>query len=293
MYTALADTPLDLLFERYRARLVNRGRKPASIYNFVRAAVPFQRWLTERGMAPADVTEDDVDAYFAPTRFPHAQGTRRMHAVQIRAAYAYALRRGWVARDPFADFELPQEPTPAPDVLSSAELREMHTLCRNWKHETLWALLAYTGMRRDELRRAAWEDIGLEAMTISTVGKGGKRRIIPIHPALAEVLERAPDSRMYTTDRQGAVLWTETGRTFYAGVQPFGRAKEAFASNQGFHIFRRTVATSLFRNGVPPDVIDRIMGWAPAGVRARYYINVPIDDLHRAILRLYADDPLG
>jgi hypothetical protein len=39
----LADSPLDLLFERYRTRLINRGRKSQTIYNFVRAAVPFQR----------------------------------------------------------------------------------------------------------------------------------------------------------------------------------------------------------------------------------------------------------
>jgi integrase len=289
----LADSPLDLLFERYRTRLMNRGRKPQTIYNFVRAAVPFQRWLEERGVAPADATEDEVDAYFSPSRFPQSPGTRRMHSVQIRAAYRYAHRRGWVKADPTVDFELPPEPDPTPTVLSSAELRTIRDRCRNWKHETLWGLLVYTGMRRDELRRAAWEDVDLDALTLSVVGKGGKPRTVPIHPALAEILERASDANAHTQgEKTGAVLWTETGRTFYSGVQSFERALQPIAPEHGFHVFRRTVATSLARNGVRPDVIDRIMGWQPRSIRDRYYVVTQLDDLHRAILKLYLDDPI-
>lgn len=44
---------------------------------------------------------------------------------------------------------------------------------------------------------------------------------------------------------------------------------------------------------MPGDVIDKIMGWAPAGVRARYYVKTKDASLQKAILKLYADDPLG
>jgi len=39
-------------------------------------------------------------------------------------------------------------------------------------------------------------------------------------------------------------------------------------------------------------VIDLIMGWAPSSIFRRFYDNVADDELHRAILRLYADDPI-
>ncbi len=286
------ESRLDLLFERYIARLANRGRRPQTIYNFTRAVTAFQDWLGRQDIAVADVGEDEIEAYFAPSRFPHSQGTRRMHAIQIRAAYAYGLRRGWVAADPFADFELPTLPNPDPDVVPSAELRAIRARCRNWKHETLWGLVVYTGMRRDELRRLTWEDVDLDALTISTVGKGDKPRVIPVHPELQKLIERAPDARARTDERVGAVLWAEQTRGHYSTPNSFERIKVPI-TDRGFHIFRRTVATSLFRNGVPGDTIDRILGWAPAGIRARYYLSVQADDLHRAILRLYRDDPLG
>lgn len=58
------------------------------------------------------------------------------------------------------------------------------------------------------------------------------------------------------------------------------------------HDFRRTVSSSLGYNGVQEPLIDRIMGWAPRSVYRRFYRGVVDVELKRAILKLYADDPL-
>ena len=79
----------------------------------------------------------------------------------------------------------------------------------------------------------------------------------------------------------------------YADGRSFEMLKEGFAPDYVFHRFRKTVATSLADNDVPGDIIDKIMGWAPAGVRAKYYVKTKDVSLQRAILKLYADDPLG
>jgi site-specific recombinase XerD len=100
-----SETPLALISERYITRLVNRGRKPQTIANARHALIAFAAWLDEQGIAGEDVTEDHIEAYFAPSRFPHSQGTRRVHAMQVKAAYRYAHRRGWVKTDPFVEFE--------------------------------------------------------------------------------------------------------------------------------------------------------------------------------------------
>jgi len=79
----------------------------------------------------------------------------------------------------------------------------------------------------------------------------------------------------------------------YATGQSFEKLKSKFAPDVGFHHFRKTTATSLRRNGVDPGVIDAILGWAARNVQDRYYVAVVDADLHKAILKLYADDPLG
>jgi site-specific recombinase XerD len=136
---ATADIVLDPIFERYKTRLVNRGRKVQTISNFVRAVAPFQWWLEQQGMKLADVDEETLETYFAPDHFKslgYANGTRRLHAMQVCAALRYAHRKGYITVDPTTDFEKPPEPQPDPKekLLSSAQLRECWGRCRNWRH---------------------------------------------------------------------------------------------------------------------------------------------------------------
>jgi integrase len=309
---ATADIQLDPIFERYKTRLVNRGRKPQTISNFVRAVAPFQHWLEQREIALTDVDEETLESYFSPASFEamgYSGGTRRLHAVQVSAALKYAHRKGYIATDPTADFEKPPEPDPDPKkkLLTSAQLRECWGNCKNWRHETLFALLAFTGLRREETRLLAWEDIDIKENVIHVREAGakyGKRRDVPIHPFLREILLRAPGNPLdgpepnfvagpLGHDRKGAVLWTRDRKRHYAGGKSFEKLKDGFALGYGFHHFRKTAATSLRRNGVDPGIIDAIFGWAARNVQDRYYVAVVDADLHKAILKLYADDPLG
>ena len=59
------------------------------------------------------------------------------------------------------------------------------------------------------------------------------------------------------------------------------------ATNRPVHRIRKTASTSLRREGVHTDLIDRIFGWSPTSVRQRYYSGADDEELHEAILRLY------
>lgn len=302
---------LDPIFQRYQTRLVNRGRKPQTIANFTRAVVPFSNWLAQEGLSLKDVTEETLETYFSPANYlklGYAPGTRRMHAVQVSAALRYAHRKGYLDADPTTDFECPPEPDPDPakKLLTSAQLRQCWQDSPTWRHQTLFALLAFTGCRRDEIRLLAWEDIDL-AQNIIYIrqAKGDKRREIPVHPFLREVLLSTPANPLHGQStpldsllplghgRTGAVLWTRDRKSFYAGGQSFEKLKRPFAPSYGFHHFRKTTATSLRRNGVDPGIIDKILGWSARSIQDKYYVTHSGADLHKAILRLYADDPLG
>jgi integrase len=307
---ATVEVDLDPIFARYQTRLINRGRKPQTISNFVRSVVPFQNWLRTENIALGDIDEEVLERYFSPANYAalgYSPGTRRLHAVQVSAALSYAFRKGEIKVDPTTDFEKPPEPDsdPAKKLLTSAQLRECWKGCRDWKHQTLFALLAFTGMRRDEIRLLDWQDIDLtqNIIHVREGAKYDKRRTVPIHPFLREILLTAKyphpepnfgaDLLVLGHDRKGAVLWTRDRKTFYAGGMSFEKLKRGFAPVVGFHHFRKTAATSLRRNGVDPLLIDSIFGWAARNVQDKYYVGVVDDDLHKAISKLYADDPLG
>ena len=272
------------MFAAYHARLARLRRSSQTEKNFLMAAVALQSWLDTAGIDPADVPGWALEEYFAALAL--AVATKKLHLRCIRGAYRYALRRGLVDRDPTLDVEIERVPDTEPRILSPTELREVRDGCRTKAHSLLFHLFAYAGLRRVEARTLTWDQVNLKKATMTVMGKGSKLRKVPIHPMLGEELH---------TCRQ--VLYQPVLRTHWgkpatdSTVQAWIEQIRGGTDARG-HDFRRTVASSLYRNGVPTDTIDKIMGWAPRAVRSRYYVNIADDQLQQAILRLYADDPV-
>lgn len=271
---------MSLVFDQYSERLRRKRKSPHTIRLFADAAGKLTTWLQAQGLTAETATMDDLEAYF--DQLPLAPSSRNVHLRYIRAAYNYAAKRGSIRHNPALDVEEVEEDPREPRVIPNAELRAI--LDGAWlPRDVMFAhLLAYTGCRRGEVVRLRWEDVRPEDGVLYVMGKGRKPRYVPIHPALGELLARGGDSEFVvsSTGRNGcaAQTVTEMTRRLHPTYTP--------------HDYRRTVATSLARNGVRDDLIDRIMGWAPDSVRGKFYRQIATPELQRAILRLYADDPL-
>lgn len=272
-----------LLFDQYAERLRRRGASPHTLRAFTTAARKLDGYLSVEGLTAETATMTALEDYF--DSLDYAASTKGTHLRYIQAAFNYGVKRGTLRHNPALDIAVPEPPPTEPRIISGFELREIKagiTLDRDWM---FFHLLAYTGMRRSEIRGLKWvENVRPETQTIRVIGKGQKPRLCPIHPALGEVLsERAGDSGAYVVQSSG-----EHGIAMDTIMGITRRLHPTYTP----HDYRRTVATSLRRNGVDSGVIDRIMGWAPSSIFRRYYDNVADTELRRAILRLYADDPV-
>jgi integrase len=78
----------------------------------------------------------------------------------------------------------------------------------------------------------------------------------------------------------------QAGAYYSATATGFRKLLASF-SDYGFHCFRKTLASSLYANGVLPPTIDAIFGWAPTSVRDRYYVSIDHEDLAAAIKKAY------
>lgn len=266
----------------YLDRLLRRGRHPASMRNFTRAWRSFEGWCTNNGVSPELAESWQLEEYFFGLAY--APTTKRMYMAQVRAAYRYAIRRGSILSDPTIDLEFPKVPETIVRTLTNGQLREIKSNCFNDRQWLMFHLFAYTGCRRNEIRELHWDQVNTTNNTIFVTGKFNKSRLIPIHPALGEVMSgfKQPTGK--------AVLGNAYGRPFHYTY--YDDILKSFAPTATFHDFRRTVASSLDANGVEEGVIMKIMGWAPKTVFDRHYRNVAPERLQRAILKLYADDPL-
>lgn len=271
---------MTLIFDEYRERLQRRRRHPSTIKGFNVAVQRFSHWCEEHGVDPTEPDPIVLERFF--DELDYKPSTKRGYLKHIRAAYRYGMSRGVISRDPTVDVELEREPDKTPRIIPIEVLRTSKRMARDDQQVLLFHICAYTGARQFEITKMRWEDIDLEARTIEVIGKAGKRRLIPIHPALGEILVGMTSRGFLFPGRHGEEANKTTMRY----------RLQHFAPEWGFHDFRRTVASSMDANGAEEVAINQIMGWAPKGVFNTYYRNVAPERLQQAILRLYASDPL-
>lgn len=273
----------DPLLLAYEERLRRLRRDPKTVVMYRQTARRFQAHLDDLGLAAADVEPWALEEYFAGLDL--APGTKHAHLKRLRSAYTYAHRRGVVSVDPTRDVQIERVPDAEPCIVPNSRLREMKESISRDREWAQFHLLTFAGLRRAEAIHLDWKNVDLETSTLSVLGKGGKLRKVPIHPALAEALTdlRHREGKILLPRRSGEAIGSDTWDAMLRSYT--GGAYTA-------HDFRRTVASSLYANGVETDTIDKIMGWAPRAVRSRYYVKHASDALQRAILRLYADDPV-
>lgn len=234
-----------------------------------------------RGRTSCVAAEATVAGSFSPR-------TVRLHAENLSAVFNYAVRRGLIQRSPMETVRLPREADKEPRILQGGELRHILANVMTDAQELLVMLLMYTGMRRNEIRHLEWDDLTPTSIRVKS-GKGGKLRYVPMHPALGEVIITAtPLSPYVFPSRQRRTSGLPMSEATFSRLLEDVRG-DVLCS---FHDFRRTVASSLFANGVDTLIIDKILGWAPRTVGSRYYIASAPLMAQEAILKLYADDPV-
>lgn len=302
---------MHLIFEQYLERYRRLQMTDSATRNLVRTAELFE----ESGLDPLTATDVEIEEWLAGLRAPvpcgHAphqggdektapmQGNRttqalaprtvRLHLENLSAVYAYAVRRGVLKANPAELVRLPREVDREPRILKTSELRYMLGNVMTDDQERCLLALMYTGMRRNELRHLQWNDISPTSIRVRT-GKGGKLRHVPLHPALAEslIMRADPTAPYVFPARQRSKAGAPLSEASFSRLLEDVRGSVVCS----FHDFRRTVASSLYANGVDTLIIDKILGWAPRTVGSRYYIAAAESVTQRAILKLYENDPV-
>jgi integrase/recombinase XerC len=145
----------------------------------------------------------------------------------------------------------------------------------------LLALFAYGGLRRSELLGLDWDDVDLERRLIRVrKAKGGRQRVVPIHPGLvplfveyAATREAAGDRALFVGVHGKRLSPTILSVTFrrYTHVTP--------------HTLRHVFATELLSAGANLRQIQELLGHKHLDSTQRY-TRVNAHQLHGAIKRL-------
>ena len=209
---------------------------------------------------------------------------------QIIVAFAnWLLRTGRLASNPLLTVAKLDEQNDRRRIrrpITDDELASLVKVARP-RGRALWYLLAaLAGLRKGELLSLRWGDIDLKAETLSVRNsKAGRVDEIPLHPQLAAELAAAWPAMALPSAPVFARCVTDQTRR-----EDFERAEIKLVDDAGrvadLHACRTALGTRLARQGVAPQIAQRIMRHADYRTTLRHYTVLGLVDTARAVNEL-------
>lgn len=149
------------------------------------------------------------------------------------------------------------------------------------KMRTVVLLLATTGLRLTECMSLRRDGVDLEARELRVVGKGNKRRVVPLLESTAQALAAYLEERL----SDSPFVFPGNTKTGYAEIYNVEKTLkraclravvEPFTPHQLRHLY----ATEMLRSGAKLEVVGRILGHASIGITADIYRHVNRDEMH-------------
>ncbi len=136
------------------------------------------------------VQTSDMQAFV--DRLDMAPRSRENYRRTFQALWNFAKRRGYLPRDRSTEADHLDTIKTREGAIGIYQPDQLQSAMSNatGAAQLMLALGSFTGLRTAELHRLEWTDIGMEHVTVQAhKAKTGARRIIPILPALAAVLQ--------------------------------------------------------------------------------------------------------
>ena len=238
-----------------------RGLSPRTISERIRIV---RQIAHDMGTQPEGLRAIDISSWMG--RFPAHSATRGTYFAAIKAWSRWLVENDIRLDDPTIRVGTPRvnrrQPRPADtrhiDVVKASGIRYL-TLVKI-DHG------AYQGMRVSEIAQVHGHDIDFVARTILVHGKGGKERLLPLHPTIAEHARNLPRKRWWFPAGDGRVGHV-SGNSVSAVVS---RAFERIDAPVTAHMLRHWFATQLLAAGVDIRVVQELLGHESLGTTALY-----------------------
>jgi site-specific recombinase XerD len=221
----------------------------------------------------------------------------------LKCFFRFLLENEQLERDPALVLRTPKKREALPDVLDRRELARLLAATERddvWKRNhdgkrerdrLLLALFAYAGLRRSELLGLDWADVDLDRRLLKVrKAKGGRQRVVPIHPALEPLF--LDYLRVRAHDSEPALFVGVQGRRLSQTImtQTFLRYARAAGVTERKrvtpHTLRHVFASELLRAGANLRQIQELLGHKHLDSTQRY-TRVTAHELRGAVKRLH------
>jgi integrase/recombinase XerC len=193
----------------------------------------------------------------------------------LKSYFKFLRSRGLVENNPMLKVVAPKVGKRLPNYVSEQSMELLkdeipyESGLAGQRNKCMIELLYGTGIRQSELIQLKLESIDHAARAIKVLGKGNKERIIPLHPALYEILTQYINVRQsthYVTSEKTDLFLTNKGESLYPKLV-YNIVKRYLSyvttiEQRSPHTLRHTFATHLSNNGADIKAVRDLLGHA-------------------------------
>ncbi len=283
------DGALDDYIQHLR---VERGLSAHTVDAYAHDLARFLAWLDDEGAALEHVDEARVAAHLVTLSQAGLSARTQARALSsIRGFFRFLVQEGRQALDPTELLEGPRLLRKLPGLLNRDEVVRLleapgGTKPNRIRDRAMLHTMYAAGLRVTELTELDLGDLNLEEGFISALGKGNKRRIVPIgahaRAALVEYLTTVrpkwarPASRACFVTARGTTM---TRQGFWKLVKRYATAA-GITKSISPHKLRHSFATHLLDGGADLRSVQTMLGHADIST-TQIYTHVTGDHLHK------------
>jgi len=211
------------------------------------------------------ITKDLIEKYKGK-RLSEIGDKKRMINLELlclSALWKYAHEHGKCNDEPIRMKPLPYR-RPLPEVLSKGEIEAIITHSDPY-HRAMLCCLYYGGLRMDEVFNLKTKDVMPAPGYMRVTGKGGKTRIVPMHPEVKKAMEEHLCCQNVVSDlvfpslqrkrKNPGRVPTDMRRALWGAMKRAGITKRVTP-----HMLRHSFATHMLENGQDLRTIQELLG---------------------------------
>lgn len=285
---------------------------------YSQAAVKFMQFCVEQNLRLKALPPGVLTTFSEHMTYNQlSPGSVHTHTAGAKKFLIWLQQRGFISRTPFDSPDLPRITHELPNALGQSDIVKFlaHANAQHEPQRTAMMLLPFCGLRSDELVHLRLDSVArVDAPDVDgkmtphiclkvDCGKGGDPRVVPLlsdgkHILVSYLLNyrsRVRDPHWLFPMGDGDPIATRTLRHYFQQI----RSKVDIGGKRlTTHTMRRTYATALWKAGVDPLTLAKIMGHKSVQTTMKHYLEMQPADLAGAVGRsgaalvskgLYAD----
>lgn len=283
------DNQNEFFIRLFQMEKENENCSKQTVRQYVNAT---RRFFQVVGKPLREITYMDATLYFKYLEEQNKQSaaTRNNTRRYIRCFFNWLAENGYVAANPMLKMKPIKHAEKQKIILSGTEAVKLKDSCKTVFDIALVDFLSSTGLRVSELTQLDRSDIHLDSGEVTVFAKKTQTwRTVYLNSSAKKHMEDYFNSRK--DDCKAAFVAKGCKRATNNTIQKhLQRVAEAGGVDKKVtvHVFRKTLASRLFRANMDLAKIALILGHKSTSTTVRYYISFDKNDIKSEFMKAYA-----